>query len=197
MRGADTIIYFSGMAGFADQPCRSNHFLIENIYCNWSGGCAIGSLGTDTDIYEITYQNVYSQNCNQMFMFKSNGGNGTVSDSQFTNFIGHDNAYSLYINAYWTDEALAAGDGVLYTGLEFEDWTGDCADGAVRAPIEFLCPTTAPCDGLTVSNVNIWTDEGSEEYYKCENAWGSGNCLRAGTAHTAYAMSTVTVTAAP
>jgi rhamnogalacturonan hydrolase len=26
----------------------SSHMLIEDIYCNWSGGCAIGSLGTDT-----------------------------------------------------------------------------------------------------------------------------------------------------
>lgn len=26
----------------------SNHILVENIYCNWSGGCAMGSLGADT-----------------------------------------------------------------------------------------------------------------------------------------------------
>jgi rhamnogalacturonan hydrolase len=26
----------------------ASHMLIENIYCNWSGGCAIGSLGADT-----------------------------------------------------------------------------------------------------------------------------------------------------
>lgn len=26
----------------------SNHILVENIYCNWSGGCGMGSLGTDT-----------------------------------------------------------------------------------------------------------------------------------------------------
>lgn len=130
-------------------------------------------------------------------MLKSNGGNGSVYDSQFTNFIGHDNAYSLYIDAYWTDETLAAGDGVLYTDLQFEDWTGDCADGEVRAPIMLICPTGAPCDGLTISDFSMWTLEGSYEYYKCENAWGTGDCLRAGTEHTAYAESTVTVTATP
>lgn len=26
----------------------ANHILVENIYCNWSGGCAMGSLGADT-----------------------------------------------------------------------------------------------------------------------------------------------------
>lgn len=26
----------------------SDHLLIENIFCNWSGGCAMGSLATDT-----------------------------------------------------------------------------------------------------------------------------------------------------
>jgi hypothetical protein len=29
----------------------ASHMLIENIYCNWSGGCAIGSLGADTGEY--------------------------------------------------------------------------------------------------------------------------------------------------
>lgn len=130
-------------------------------------------------------------------MLKSNGGNGSVYDCQFTNFIGHDNAYSLYIDAYWTDETLAAGDGVLYTDLEFEDWTGDCADGEVRPPIMLICPTGAPCDGITISDFSMWTLEGSYEYYKCKNAWGNGDCLRAGTGHTAYAESTVTVTATP
>ncbi|PQE28144.1 glycoside hydrolase family 28 protein [Rutstroemia sp. NJR-2017a BBW] len=36
----------------------SNHMLIENIHCNWSGGCAIGSLGADTAISKITYNNM-------------------------------------------------------------------------------------------------------------------------------------------
>ncbi|KAI0476428.1 pectin lyase fold/virulence factor [Xylariaceae sp. FL0804] len=175
----------------------SNHLQIENVYCNWSGGCAIGSLGTDTDITKITYTNVYTQNSNQMLMLKSNGGDGSVSDSTFTNFIGHANAYSLDINAYWTEETLADGDGVLYTGLTFDNWKGDCADGAQRAPINVICPTGAPCDGLEITDFAMWTDEGSYEYYKCENAWGSGGCLRGGSAHTAFDVSTVTVTVAP
>lgn len=43
----------------------------------------------------------------------------------------------------------------------------------------------------------MWTDSGSYELYKCESAWGSGGCLRGGSAHTSFAVSTMTVTAAP
>lgn len=49
----------------------SNNILVEDIYCNWSGGCAIGSLGDDTDVYDVLYRNIYSQECNQMMMIKS------------------------------------------------------------------------------------------------------------------------------
>lgn len=73
----------------------ANHILVENIYCNWSGGCAMGSLGIDTgksisdpkgvqyhrksankltrilqDISKVVYNNIYTVNSNQMFMFK-------------------------------------------------------------------------------------------------------------------------------
>jgi len=65
----------------------ANHILVEDIYCNWSGGCAMGSLGTDTgkllhtgkserltwgfqDITKVVYSNIYTVNSNQMFMFK-------------------------------------------------------------------------------------------------------------------------------
>jgi rhamnogalacturonan hydrolase len=132
-----------------------------------------------------------------MMLLKSNGGNGTVSDCVFSNFIGHSNAYSLYIDAYWTELALQAGNGILYTDLTFTGWTGTCADGALRAPIIVSCPDDQPCDGIVIEDFAMWTDTGSYEYYKCENAWGSGACLVGGSAHTAYAITTQTVTAAP
>jgi len=31
----------------------ASYILVESIYCNWSGGCAIGSLGAGTDIHHI------------------------------------------------------------------------------------------------------------------------------------------------
>ncbi|PQE28175.1 glycoside hydrolase family 28 protein [Rutstroemia sp. NJR-2017a BBW] len=131
-----------------------------------------------------------------MFMIKSNGGSGSVSDSVFSNFIGHSNAYSLDINAYW-ESAQAPGNGVLYTGLTFSNWKGTCANGAQRAPIQLLCSSTTPCTGLNINNFAIWTDTGSYEYYKCQNAWGDGPCLVHGSAHTPYSIVTSTISSAP
>ena len=48
----------------------------------------MGSLGTDTDISDIVYRNVYTWKSNQMYMVKSNGGSGTVSNLVLENFIG-------------------------------------------------------------------------------------------------------------
>ncbi|KAJ5703283.1 hypothetical protein N7493_011672, partial [Penicillium malachiteum] len=66
----------------------SKNLLIESIYCNISGGCAMGSPGAGPNVSEITYRNVYSWSFNQLFMFKSNGGSGEVKNVVLENFIG-------------------------------------------------------------------------------------------------------------
>jgi rhamnogalacturonan hydrolase len=48
----------------------------------------MGSLSTDVDISDITYRNIYTWSSNQMYMIKSNGGSGSVSDVTLENFIG-------------------------------------------------------------------------------------------------------------
>ena len=58
----------------------------------------MGSLGTGTAISNIKYNNIYTWESNQMFMIKSNGGDGYITDCSFTNFIGHSNAYALDVN---------------------------------------------------------------------------------------------------
>lgn len=131
-----------------------------------------------------------------MFMIKSNGGSGSVKNCQFNNFIGHSNAYSLDVNGYWTEVTAAAGSGVLFEDLTFKNWKGTCSNGATRGPINVICPTGAPCTGITISDFAMWTEAGSYEYYKCENAWGTGGCLKSGSGGT-YAVTTQTVSAAP
>lgn len=97
----------------------SNNILIENIYCNWSGGCALGSLGAGTAISNIVYRNVYTWASNQMLMIKSNGGDGYVENVAFENFIGHGNAYSLDIDQYWSSMSTIAGAGVKLDNVTF------------------------------------------------------------------------------
>lgn len=173
----------------------SSNLLIEQIYCNWSGGCAIGSLGADTAISNVVYSKVYSVNCNQMMMIKSNGGSGTVQNVKFDSFIGHNNAYSLNVDQAWSSQTQADGNGVQLKGITFSNWKGDCADGKRRGPIQFKCASGAPCTGMTVSNFAMWTDSGSEVDYICQNAYGTGACLKAGSGGT-YSTTTK-VTSAP
>lgn len=98
----------------------SKNILIENIYCNSSGGCALGSLGANTAISQVHYKNVYTWKSNQMLMIKSNGGSGYVEDVVFENFIGHGNAYSLDIDQYWSSMSAVAGDGVKLSNITFK-----------------------------------------------------------------------------
>ena len=68
-------------------------------------------------------------------MIKSNRGSGSLYNVQLNNFIGYTNAYTLDLNAYWSSEAVAAGNGVQYYDITFNHWYGTCIDGATRAPI--------------------------------------------------------------
>jgi len=175
----------------------SKNIQVEQIYCNWSGGSAIGSLSTGTSISNIYYKNVYSQNCNQMMMIKSNGGSGSVSSVTFENFIGHSNAYSLDIDQYWTGQAGAdQSTGVKLSGITFKNWKGTCANGAQRAPIQIFCSDAAPCTNIQITDFAMWTDTGSYEYYKCRSAYGSGGCLKS-SGSSSYAAITQTVSTAP
>lgn len=139
----------------------SSNILIEQIYCNWSGGCAIGSLGAGTAISSVTYSKVYSVNCNQMRMIKSNGGSGSVQNVTFDKFIGHNNAYSLDIDQAWGSMTPVSGSGIHLKDITFSNWKGDCANGVQRGPIQFKCAAGAPCTGMTVKDFSVWTNAGS------------------------------------
>ncbi|KAK3937868.1 pectin lyase fold/virulence factor [Diplogelasinospora grovesii] len=164
----------------------ANNILVESVFCNWSGGCAIGSLGADTDIHDIEYNHIYTQNANQMFMIKSNGGSGTLYNAQFNNFMGHANAYTLDLDSFWSSESTQTGSGVQYTNLTFAHWHGTCLNGATRPPLRVLCPPAVPCKEIVVEAFYIWTEAGSTENYFCENAYGSGGCIHTGTSYTTY-----------
>ena len=58
-----------------------------------------------------------------MYMVKSNGGTGTVSNLVLENFIGHGNAYSLDIDQYWSSMDPISGDGVQLNNIKITNWT--------------------------------------------------------------------------
>jgi rhamnogalacturonan hydrolase len=145
----------------------------------------------NSDISNIIYRNIYTANSNQMYMLKSNGGSGTVKNCQFSNFIGHSNAYTLDLNAFWSSEKVQTGSGVQYSNITFDNWKGTCSDGTKRAPMNVICPADVPCTGITITDFEVWTESGSSVLWKCENAFGTGGCLDSGDVKTYSAVSTI------
>ncbi|GAB7351037.1 hypothetical protein MBLNU459_g1521t1 [Dothideomycetes sp. NU459] len=174
----------------------SKNILIENIYCNWSGGCAMGSLGSDTSISSVTYKNIYTWSSNQMMMIKSYGGSGSVSDVVFENFIGHGNAYSLDIDQYWSSMSSISGSGVQLNNIKISNWTGTEQSGTQRGPIKVNCADGAPCTNIAISDFAMWTESGSQQWYSCRSAYGSGFCLK-DSGSSSYAATTTWVKSAP
>jgi rhamnogalacturonan hydrolase len=125
-----------------------------------------------------------------MMMIKSRGGSGTLRNAQFLNFTGHTNAYTLNLNAFWSSQSQAAGNGVQYRNLTFQHWRGTCSNGQQRAPVQILCPAQVPCTDIKVDDFNIWTEAGNVVQHKCENAFGEGVCLGSGAAKGAYSKTT-------
>lgn len=159
----------------------ASNMLIERIWCNQSGGSAFGSLGLDTAISNIVYKNIYTNGGNQAMMIKSNGGSGYVRDVVMQDFISRGTAYGLYINMYWASMTRLSGNGVKLSNIKFTNWNGNVVDGTQRAPIALICDDLTPCTGITLTNVNMWSQTG-KAVYKCESAYGSGvGCIKSGS----------------
>lgn len=135
----------------------ASNFLIEQIWCNQSGGCALGSLPVDCDIsniqyvyaissfsrlYIVTYdprfRHVYTNGCNQAMMIKSNGGSGSVKNVLFDDFlVTGGSAYALDVNQYWSSMSTLDGDGVALSNITFK-----VRCGASRNPLSLHSPLT-------------------------------------------------------
>lgn len=92
--------------------------------------------------------------------------------------------------------STVAGDGVQLDNITISNWKGTEADGAQRGPIKVNCASGAPCTEITIENFAMWTEEGDDQWYSCQNAYGDGACLHSGDDYTTY-TTTTTVTAAP
>ncbi|KAL3470353.1 pectin lyase fold/virulence factor [Aspergillus californicus] len=173
----------------------SSNFLIESIYCNLSGGTAIGSLGEGTDISNISYQNLYMNGADACYL-KTNNGDGTVTSVSWDNVYIHGGSYVLAINEAWGEDVGSTG--VQLSDLTFKNWYGYNSDSS-RPTIRLECDADVPCYNITLENVNLWTEDGDEVEWACANAYGTGACLNTDSDSddlTTYttAMTTTTVT---
>ncbi len=89
------------------------------VWCNQSGGSAIGSLSDGTAIENVVYRNIYTNGGNQAFMIKSNKGSGYVRNVQFQNFIARGTAYGLNIDQFWSSQTPGSGAGVQLQNITF------------------------------------------------------------------------------
>ena len=137
-----------------------------------------------------------------MYMIKSYGGSGSVSDVVLENFIGHGNAYSLDIDQYWSSMDPLEGDGVQLRNIKISNWTGGEANGLERGPIKVMCADGAPCTGIDITDFAMWTESGDSQWYSCQSAYTDVEssedtyCLQSGEGGS-YAATTTTVNAAP
>ena len=99
-----------------------------------------------------------------MYMIKSNGGSGSVSNVVLENFIGHGNAYSLDIDQYWSSMDPIEGEGVQLHSIKISNWTGTEADGEERGPVKVMCADGAPCTWVDIFDFAMWTESGDSQW---------------------------------
>lgn len=186
----------------------SQNVLIEDAYCNHSGGMSIGSLtagitsSADASIVSnITMRNVYSYQSTQMLMIKTfpggTGAEGYVKDSLFENFWSYDCTYGLDIDQYWESHTTPDTGAVALSGLTFTNWTGHVDNGVSRGPIVIRGSDIVPLTDITLTDINMWTLKGKEIVDQCKNVYGSGSCVRANDGQTTTYTTSQTVTATP
>jgi rhamnogalacturonan hydrolase len=145
-------------------------------------------------VHDIEYRNIYTHHANQMYMIKSNGGDGDVYNIALNNFQGHSNAYTLDFDTAWSSMSAVDGDGITYSNISFSNWSGSASNGVQRGPVKVNCPSKVPCTDISITDFSVGSESGSTVLYGCQNAYGSGACLNTGSSHTAY-TTTQTMTA--
>lgn len=182
----------------------STNVLIEDMYCNHSGGMSIGSLSADIaagvtgpQVSNITMRNIYSFQCTQMLMIKTypggSGAEGYVKDSFFENFWSYDSTYGLDIDQYWQSKTTPNTGAVALSGLTFNNWTGHIDNGVSRGPVVIRGSDIVPVTNVTLTNIDMWTLNGNKVINQCKNVYGTGICAGSAsqTSFTSSATSTI------
>ncbi|TVY51695.1 Rhamnogalacturonase A, partial [Lachnellula cervina] len=141
----------------------SNNVLIEEVYCNQSGGMSIGSLtaddvtaGDEAAVSNITMRNIYVYQCTQMLMIKTfPGGSGATSTNT------------------GTPTPPPTRGAVALSSLTFTNWTGTVSNGASRAPIVIRGSDIIPITDITLTHIDMWTQSGTKLLNQCKNVYGS------------------------
>ncbi|KAL7271771.1 hypothetical protein RUND412_005452 [Rhizina undulata] len=183
----------------------SKNVLIEEIYCNQSGGMSIGSLDADSGGSAIDYihmRRIYVHQNNHMLLIKTfpggTGAVGYVKNSIFEDFWAYDTTYALDIDQYWLKHYTPDTGAIELTGLEFRNFTGTVDNGVSRGPIFVNGSDIVPLTNITFEDFGMWTENGDKALLTCRNVYGTGYCARSlasGATATVFS-STITYTTA-
>ncbi|RDW63491.1 hypothetical protein BP6252_11036 [Coleophoma cylindrospora] len=185
----------------------SDNILIEDAYCNNSGGMSIGSLSaavtSQADVAKVsnvTMRNIYAFECTQMLMIKTypggTGSEGYVTDSLFENFWGYDTTYALDIDQYWGGTYTPDTGAVAIYNLTFNNFTGSLADGMQRGAMNLRGSDIVPMQDITLIDFDFFNTVGDRIVNQCNNVYGSGGCIPAESGTSTFDIQTTTWVAA-
>ncbi|KAI9363484.1 rhamnogalacturonase [Zopfochytrium polystomum] len=155
----------------------ASNMLIEDIFCNQSGGMSMGSYNQSTAVSNIHMRNIVSYYSTQFLMIKTYpNGNGYVKDViPLENFSGYTSAYALLLDQYWQNRPFDQDlSGVALSNLTFTNWTGLSTDANQRPPTYFKCSTPTPCTDIKVADVKFWDTTHLMTAERCQAAYGVG-----------------------
>ncbi|POS68797.1 murein transglycosylase [Diaporthe helianthi] len=140
----------------------AKNILVEDVHCNISGGCAIGSLGLDTDISTVQYNNIYLNQADGAYV-KTNGGSGTVDSIIWENIINN--------------------------GGNWHGYNSDSRRPTIRLQCDDSVPCTdLTVDNVNLWT----SDGSKQVTWVCQSAYGKGACLRnSGSASYAASYTTI------
>jgi len=159
--------------------------LVEDIFCDNSGGCNIGSFGSEgqhAEVENVHYRNVVFVSSEGGAGIKAFPGNtGYVRNVTFESMTLSHVIYPATVNTFWCPHQVCPPDtgDLQITGITFRNITGTNL-GNTRDAMVFTCSPKNPCKGIVLDHVVITSDNGGAIHNTCSNAFGTGACLTPG-----------------
>jgi len=153
-------------------------FRAENIICNYTAGCNIGSFGnaaTQASVQNVYYNNVTMFNSDAGPQIKTYPNNlGFVKNITYTNFVLSAIAYPIAINLYWCPGTTCppATGSLTISDVSFINIKGTQATN--KRPVVLLdCLPNYRCTDISFTNVALSALNGPT-HDSIENACGTG-----------------------
>ncbi|XP_041001796.1 polygalacturonase At1g48100-like [Juglans microcarpa x Juglans regia] len=175
---------------------------IEGVTCGPSHGISIGSLGVHNSqacVSNITVRNAVIKESDNGLRIKTwQGGMGSVTGISFENIQMENVMNCIIIDQYYcmAKACLNQTSAVHVYDISFRNIKGTY--DVRKPPIHFACSDTIPCTNITLSEVELYPQEGEllDDPF-CWNAYGNQetltippiNCLQDGEPQTVAALS--------